>query len=63
MGLRLAAACSVWQTVGMTNQQSNQQPRPQHREDYKVQALIARIEKKIALQAKAARKANQASAN
>jgi hypothetical protein len=38
----------------MTNQQTNQQQRP-HREDYKVQKLVERIEMKLALQAKAAR--------
>jgi hypothetical protein len=39
----------------MTNQQTNQQQRPQHREDYKVKKLAERIEAKLALQAKAAR--------
>jgi hypothetical protein len=45
----------------MTNQQPNQQPRPPHREDYKVQKLVDRIESKLALQAKAIREANQES--
>jgi hypothetical protein len=44
----------------MTNQQANQQ-RPQHREDYKIQKLVDRIESKLALQAKALREANQES--
>jgi hypothetical protein len=44
----------------MTNQ-SNQQQLPQHREDYKVQKLVQRIETKLALQAKAIREANQTS--
>jgi hypothetical protein len=39
----------------MTNQQANQQLRPQHREDYKVQKLVERIETKLALQAKTVR--------
>ena len=44
----------------MTNQ-TNQPPQPQqHREDYKVQKLVERIEAKIALQAKAVREAGQA---
>jgi hypothetical protein len=42
----------------MTNQQTNQQPRP-HREDYKVQKLMDRIESKLALQSKAKREASQ----
>jgi hypothetical protein len=46
----------------MTNQQTNQRPRPQHREDYKVQKLVDRIESKLALQAKAAREASQENA-
>jgi hypothetical protein len=49
----------MWQTVAMTNQPTTQQPRT-HREDYKVQKLVERIETKLALQAKAAREANQA---
>jgi hypothetical protein len=40
---------------------TNQQLRPQHREDDKVQKLVDRIETKLALQAKAAREANQES--
>jgi hypothetical protein len=44
----------------MTNQTTIQQLFPQHREDYKVQKLIVRIETKLALQAKAIREANQA---
>jgi len=47
----------------MTNQQTNQQQRPQHREDYKVQKLIKRIETKLALQAKAIREGSQNSKN
>jgi hypothetical protein len=43
----------------MTNQQTNQRPRFQHREDYKVQKLVERVEKKIALQAKGTRQASQ----
>jgi len=43
----------------MTNQQTNQEQRPRHREDHKVQKLIERIEVKLALQAKAIREGNQ----
>jgi hypothetical protein len=43
----------------MTNQQTSQLPRT-HREDYKIQKLVERIETKLALQAKATREANQA---
>jgi len=43
----------------MANEQPNQQPRPQFREDYKVQKLIERIEKKLILQSKAAREVSQ----
>jgi hypothetical protein len=52
---RIAKRLGLWQTVGMTNQQTNQQQCPQHREDYKLQKLIQRIETKLALQAKAVR--------
>jgi hypothetical protein len=45
----------------MANQQPNQQHRPQLREDYKVQKLIERIERKLMLHAKAAREVNQSS--
>jgi hypothetical protein len=45
----------------MTNQQTNQQQPPQHREDYKVQKLVERIETKLALQAKSAHEAKQVS--
>jgi hypothetical protein len=51
---QLATWPGLWQTVGMTNQQRV----PQHREDYKVQKLVQRIEKKLVLQAKAQREAN-----
>jgi hypothetical protein len=34
----------------MTDHQTNQQQRSQHREDYKVQKLVERIETKLALQ-------------
>jgi hypothetical protein len=44
----------------MTNQGTNQQQSPQHLEDHKVQKLVARIETKLALQAKAIREASQA---
>jgi hypothetical protein len=47
--------------MNMTDQQPNQEQRPQHREDYKVQKLVERIETKLALQAKAAREASQTS--
>jgi hypothetical protein len=46
----------------MTSQQTKENLRPQHREDYKVQKLVERVEKKLALQAKAVREATQASA-
>jgi hypothetical protein len=36
----------------MTNQQTKEQLRPQHREDSKLQKLVKRIEQQIALQAK-----------
>ena len=52
-----ATVCAVWQTVGMTNQQTNHP----HREDYKVQTLVDSIESKLALQAKAIREASQES--
>jgi hypothetical protein len=41
--------------------QTNQQQCPQHREDYKVQKLMERIETKLALQAKTTREAIQTS--
>jgi hypothetical protein len=43
----------------MTNQQTNQPQRPQHREEHKIQKLMDRIETKLALQAKALREAKQ----
>jgi cytochrome c-type biogenesis protein CcmH/NrfG len=58
---RVAKPSGLWQTVGMTDQPTNQQQRPQHREDCKVQKLVERIEMKLALQAKAIREASQAS--
>jgi hypothetical protein len=42
----------------MTAQQTKQAT-PQHREDYKVQKLVERIEAKLTLQAKAARETSQ----
>ena len=45
----------------MTNQTTNQQQCFQHRDDYKVQKLVERIEAKLALRAKANREAVQAS--
>jgi len=47
----------VWQTVAMTTQQTKQTPR--HREDYKVEKLIRRIETKTVLQTKAVREAER----
>jgi hypothetical protein len=44
----------------MTNQQSNQQPCLQYREELKVQKLAERLNKKLALQAKAIREATLA---
>jgi hypothetical protein len=44
----------------MTDQPTTQQLRPQHREDFKVQKLVKRVEMKLALQAKAVREADQA---
>ena len=38
----------LWQTVAMTTQQTKQVT-PQHREDYKVEKLMRRIETKMAL--------------
>lgn len=43
----------------MTTQHTNQQQPSQHREDYKVQKLIERIETKLTLQTKAIREAKQ----
>jgi hypothetical protein len=56
----LAKFFGLWQTVGMTSQQTNEQKCPLHREDHKVQKLVERIEAKLALQAKAEREASQA---
>jgi hypothetical protein len=50
----------LWQTLGMTAQQTNQQQCPQYREALKVQKLAERLDKKLALQAKAISEANQA---
>jgi hypothetical protein len=47
----------LWQTVAMTTQQTK--VTPQHREDYKVEKLMRRIETKMALQAKAVREAER----
>jgi hypothetical protein len=44
----------------MTNQQANQPSYPHYREDLKVQKLAVRLDKKLALQAKATREATQA---
>jgi hypothetical protein len=44
----------------MTNQQTNQPSCPHYREDRKVQKLAERLDKQLALQAKAIREANQA---
>jgi hypothetical protein len=44
----------------MTKQQTNQQLRPQHREDLKVQKLTECLNKKMALQPKAISEASQA---
>jgi len=49
----------LWQTLDMTAQQTNAQQRPQYREDLKVEKLAERLDKKLALQAKAIREANQ----
>jgi hypothetical protein len=49
------------ETVCMTNQTTNQQQRFQHREDYKVQKLVERVEAKLALRGRANREAVQAS--
>jgi len=45
----------------MTDQQTKQQQSPKHREDYKIQKLVERIETKLALQAKSICEASQAS--
>jgi len=58
---QVAKMPSLWQTLRMTNQQTNQQQPSRLREDHKVQKLIERIETKLALQAKAVREASQAS--
>jgi len=50
---RLAMLPGLWQTMSMTTQQANQPQRLQHREDYKIQKLVQRLEKKLALNAKA----------
>jgi hypothetical protein len=55
---RVANATNLWQTVAMTTQQTKQVT-PQHREDYKVEKLMRRIETKMALQAKAVREAER----
>lgn len=47
----------------MTSQQTDQQQRPQHHEDRKVQKLVERIEVKLALQAKATPKGKHAPSN
>jgi len=46
---------------GMTQKPASQPQRPQHREDYKVQKLVERIEKKLTVQTKANREVSQAS--
>jgi hypothetical protein len=46
----------------MTDQQTNQPSYPPYREDLKVQRLAERLDKKLALQAKAIREAIQANA-
>jgi hypothetical protein len=46
----------------MTAQQINQQQCPHYREDLKVQKLAERLDKQLALQAKAIREAIQAKA-
>jgi hypothetical protein len=50
-------ACIAWQTVSMTNQPNEQQRSHLHREDYKVQKLVERVEAKLAFQAKTTREA------
>ena len=40
---------------GMTNQQTNLKQRPQHREDYKVEKLVERVQAKLTLQEKVVR--------
>jgi len=55
---QVANVTDLWQTVGMTAQQTKQ-VLPQHREDYKVEKLMKRIETKMALQAKAVREAER----
>jgi hypothetical protein len=54
----VANPTDLWETVAMTNQQTQQ--RPQRREDYKVQKLVEHIERKLALKTKDAREVNQA---
>ena len=56
---------SLWQTLGMTNQpaQTQSQRVPIRREDRKAQKLMAEIETKLALQAKAALKPDSPSRN
>ena len=54
---RVANPSGLWETACMTNQQQCFQ----HREDYKVQKLVERIEAKLALRAKANREAVPAS--
>jgi hypothetical protein len=49
----------LWQTVAITNQQTDQPLCPQYREDYKVKKLVERIEAKLTLQAKAARESDK----
>jgi hypothetical protein len=56
---RVANVIDLWQTVAMTNQQTSQPIHPQHREDYKVEKLMKRIEAKMALQAKAVRESER----
>jgi len=59
--VRVANLTDLWETVGMTNQPTAQQQRPQHREDHKIQKLMERVELKLAPQAKTIRESNQAS--
>jgi hypothetical protein len=55
---RVVNVTDLWQTVAMTTQETKKVT-SQHREDYKVEKLMRRIETKMALQAKAVREAER----
>ncbi len=57
--VQVADVTEMCETLVMANQQPNPSPSPRHREDYKVQRLLERIQRKLSPQAQTIREADR----